>query len=207
MRIRRTSGIRAVANRCKNLALLPLALVTSIAAAAALDRTCAATAYVAQISSEDTWQDVFFNPVFASYTDDYLLVAALSKRYALLREGALQLEAEGQIAYAFSEQHYWQLNAAPIVARWQQFPWNHTVATSAAFGLGLSYATKLPELEVQLEGASEQLLVYWVAEITAGPPQASWAVSLRLHHRSVGYGLFGDKGGMNAVGLGLRYMF
>ncbi len=188
-------------------ALLPLALVTSAAAAGAPDSTWAATAYVAQISSEDTWQDVFFNPVLASYVDDYLLVAALSKRYALLREGALQLEVEGQVAYAFSEQRYWQLNAAPIVARWQQFPWNHTVATSVAFGLGLSYATKLPELEVQLEGASSQLLVYWVAEMTAGPPGASWAVSLRLHHRSVGYGLFGDKGGMNAAGLGLRYMF
>ena len=87
-----------------------------------------------------------------------------------MRDGALQLEAEGQIAYALSDQRYWQLNAVPIVVRWQQFPWNHKVATSAAFGLGLSYATELPELEVQLEGDSEQLLIYWVAELTAGPP-------------------------------------
>ena len=66
---------------------------------------------------------------------------------------------------------------------------------------------ELPELEVELEGDSRQLLVYWVAELTAGPPEASWAVSLRLHHRSVAYGLFGEEGGMNAVGLGVRYMF
>ncbi len=167
----------------------------------------AATFYVAQISSEDRWENVFFNPLFSSYVDDYLLVAALSKRYALLWDGALQLEAEGQVAYVFSDQHYWQLNAAPIVMRWQQFPWNHTVATSAAFGLGLSYATQLPELEVELEGASKQLLVYWVAELTAGPPEGSWALTLRLHHRSVAYGLFGDEGGMNALGLGVRYTF
>lgn len=189
------------------LALLVLTLSTSIAVAGAPESTWAATFYVAQVSSEDRWENVFFNPVFADYVDDYLLVAALSKRYALLRDGALQLEAEGQVAYVLSDQHYWQLNAAPLVVRWQQFPWNHTVATSAAFGLGLSYATQLPELEVQLEGASEQLLVYWVAEITAGPPEASWVVSLRLHHRSVAYGLFGDEGGMNALGLGVRYTF
>ncbi len=189
------------------LALLVLTLSTSVAVAGAPESTWAATFYVAQVSSEDRWENVFFNPVFADYVDDYLLVAALSKRYALLRDGALQLEAEGQVAYVLSDQHYWQLNAAPLVVRWQQFPWNHTVATSAAFGLGLSYATQLPELEVQLEGASEQLLVYWVAEITAGPPEASWVVSLRLHHRSVAYGLFGDEGGMNALGLGVRYTF
>jgi len=34
---------------------------------------------------------------------------------------------------------------------------------------------------------------------------ARWAASLRIHHRSVAYGLMGDEGGMNAVGLGVRY--
>ena len=188
-------------------AFLSLPLVSSVAAAGAQDSGWAATLYVAQISNEDGWEDVFFNPVFASYVDDCLLAAALSKRYAVLYDGALQLEAEGQVAYVFSDQHYWQLNAAPIMARWQRFPWNRKVATSAAFGLGLSYATELPELEVQLEGETKQLLVYWVAELTAGPPEASWAVTLRLHHRSVAYGLMGEEGGMNAVGLGVRYMF
>jgi len=187
--------------------VLLLAVVTRVAAAGEPDSTWAVTGYVAQISSEDRWEDVFFNPLFSDYVNDYLLVAAVSKRYALLHDGALQLEVEGQGAYALSEQRYWQLNAVPIVLRWQRFPWSNQVATSTAFGLGLSYATELPELEVKLEGDTAQLLVYWDAEVTAGPPQSSWAVSLRLHHRSVGYGLFGDKGGMNAWGLGVRYMF
>jgi hypothetical protein len=47
--------------------------------------------------------------------------------------------------------------------------------------------------------------VYWVLEMTAGPVGARWAASLRIHHRSVAYGLMGDEGGMNAVGLGVRY--
>jgi len=170
MSTRRTSAIRAAETLRMIFALLSLALVTSGAAAGAPDSGWAATGYVARISSEDGWEEVFFNPLFASYVDDYLLVGALSKRYARLYDNALQLEAEGQVAYVLSDQHYWQLNAVPIMARWQQFPWNHTVATSAAFGLGLSYATELPELEVQLEGDTRQLLVYWVAELTAGPP-------------------------------------
>jgi hypothetical protein len=92
----------------------------------------------------------------------------------------------------------------PIVLRWNRFPWSHLVASSAAFGLGLSYATELPPVEVELEGESREWLVYWVMELTAGPTDAPWSVSLRLHHRSVAYGLMGDEGGMNALGLGLR---
>ncbi len=79
--------------------------------------------------------------------------------------------------------------------------------TSAAFGLGLSYATELPEVEVEIEGESQQLLIYWVMELTAGPLRSPWAVSLRLHHRSVAWGLMADEGGMNAVGLGVRWKF
>lgn len=189
------------------ITLLPLALFARVEAASAEDREWAATVYVAQISGEEGWEDVMVNPAGSSYVDDYLVVAALSSTYARYREGALQLEAEGQVAYNFGEQHHWEFNAVPIVARWQKFPWNHTVATSAAFGVGLSYATEVPEIEVELEGESAKLLIYWLAEITAGPVDGPWAVSLRLHHRSVAYGLLGEEGGMNGVGLGLRYRF
>lgn len=165
------------------------------------------TMYVAQISGEDGWEDVMVNPALSKYVDDYLVVGAFSASYAHYRDGALQLEAEGQIAYNFGEQSHWEINAVPLVARWLKFPWNHTVATTAAFGIGLSYATEVPEIEVLLEGESAKLLIYWLAELTAGPVDAPWSVSLRLHHRSVGYGLFAEEGGMNGVGLGLRYRF
>jgi len=165
------------------------------------------TMYVAQISGEGGWEDVMVNPAFSKYVDDYLVVAALSTDYAHYRGGALQLEAEGQVAYNFGEQHHWEFNAVPIVVRWLEFPWNQTISTSVAAGLGLSYATHVPEVEVELEGESEKLLVYWFAEITAGPVDAPWSVLLRLHHRSVAYGLLGEEGGMNGIGLGLRYRF
>jgi hypothetical protein len=134
-------------------------------------------------------------------------VLADSGPWATTVYAALALEAEGQVVYNFGEQHHWEFNVVPIVARWQRFPWDARVATLAAFGLGLSYATEVPEVEVEIEGESHQLLIYRVAELTAGPVNAPWSASLRLHHRSVAWGLMGDEGGMNAVGMGIRYQF
>ena len=93
-----------------------------------------------------------------------------------------------------------------MVARWNRFPWSERFHTSVAFGLGLSYATELPEVEVELEGSSHKSLIYWALELTAGPPTASWEVLLRLHHRSVAWGLMGEDGGVNALGLGMIAM-
>jgi hypothetical protein len=189
------------------IVVLPLVAFAPVQAASGEERNFAATFYVAQTSTEEGWEDVFINPLGADYADDFLAVASVSRRYARFYEGALQLEMEGQVAYHFGQQENWEFNAVPVVARWRQFPWSHRLATTAAFGLGLSYTTRLPELEVELEGESHQTLIYWVAELTAGLPERPWAVSLRLHHRSVGYGLMGEEGGMNAVGLGLRWQF
>ncbi len=68
-------------------------------------------------------------------------------------------------------------------------------------------ASEVPEVEVELEGASEKLLLYWNIDVTLGPPRSSWALLLRLHHRSGGFGLLADDGGMNAVALGVRVAF
>jgi hypothetical protein len=189
------------------VAALVLVLTLHSRAARAESGAWATTIYGARISSEGGWEDIMFNPLGAKYVDAFLVAGALSREYALLKDGALALEAEGQVVYNFGEQHHWEFNVAPLVARWQRFPWNARVATSAAFGLGLSYATEVPEVEVELEGESHRLLIYWVAELTAGPVNAPWSASLRLHHRSVAWGLMGDEGGMNAVGMGIRYQF
>ena len=175
--------------------------------ARAVEGERALTFYVAQISSESGWEDVMVNPVGSAYVNDYLVVAALSQSYRQLAQLPVQLEAEGQVAYNFGGQEYWEFNAVPLMARWRPVAWTDAFTTSLAFGLGLSYATRLPRIEVELEGESEQLLIYWVAEVTAGPNDGRWALALRLHHRSVGYGLMGEEGGMNAVGLGMRWRF
>jgi len=165
------------------------------------------TIYGAAISSQPGWEDIIIDAPGTRFVDSYLATFALSRQYAERKEGALTFEAEGQVVRHFGDQWHWEFNAVPIVLRWHRFPWSHRVETSAAFGLGLSYATELPPVEVELEGESHQTLVYWLLEMTAGPPDARWAATLRIHHRSVAFGLMGDEGGMNAVGLGLRYRF
>jgi hypothetical protein len=162
--------------------------------------------YVAQLSGERTWQKVLTKPG-GRFVDAYLVAGAVAMPYARFMHGALRLEAEGQLVYNFGAQDHWEINAVPVVARWQRFPWSERLATSAAFGLGLSYATELPSMERTLEGDSQQFLVHWFAEMTAGPIDAPWAMSLRLHHRSDGLGLLGTQGGMNALGLGVRVAF
>jgi hypothetical protein len=170
-------------------------------------RPDALTVYAARISAEPTWHDVLRNPFSTNYTDAYLVAAALSREYAHRADGALRIEFEGNVAYNFGEQRHLEFNVAPIVLRWQRFPWSHRVATSAAFGLGLSYATDLPEVELALEHDTQRLLAFWLLELTAGKPDSPWSFVLRLHHRSPVWGLMGvEDGGMNAPGIGFRYL-
>ena len=166
-----------------------------------------AVLYGARMSSETGWEDILLNPFGAQYVDVFLVAAGLSRPYAQYREGALTLEAEAQVARYFGDQDHWEFNAVPFTVRWHRFPWSDKVATSAAFGLGLSYATELPPVEVEIEGESAQWLIYWLLEATAGRVGSPWSFTLRMHHRSVAYGLMADEGGMNGVGLGVRYRF
>jgi len=164
------------------------------------------TLYAGRMSGERAWEDIVSGPTNVKWTENtYLVVGAYARRLPWTL-GGFDWEWEGQVARYFGDQDHWEFNS-PVIARWTRFPWRERVATSAAFGLGLSYASELPPVEVELEGSTERLLVYWVMELTAGPPRADWAVSLRLHHRSVAFGLMGEEGGMNAVALGLRRRF
>ncbi|HKZ73977.1 MAG TPA: hypothetical protein VJ011_07930 [Steroidobacteraceae bacterium] len=190
-----------------------------LAVAAALASTCARaellpegarspvlTLYAAQISAERTWQKLLTEPG-GRFVDAWLAACALAVPHSRHWNGALQLEAEAQAVYNFGAQHHWELNAVPVVARWQRFPWSGRFTTSAALGLGLSWASEEPEVEAALEPRTHETLVYWLAELTAGPRDARWAASLRIHHRSTAFGLMGSDGGMNALGIGVRYAF
>jgi hypothetical protein len=189
------------------VATLAIFALTAPVSARAAPGDWFATVYGARISSQPGWEDILLDSAGTDFVDSYLLTAAISRQYAEAFDGALGFEAEGQIVRHFGDQTHWELNAVPVILRWNRFPWSDRVASSAAFGLGLSYATEMPPVEVALEGESREWLVYWVMELTAGPVDAPWAISLRLHHRSVAYGLMGDEGGMNAIGLGVRLRF
>jgi len=173
---------------------------------AASEKVHAATAYVGRITDVPAWHDLVTEPQNAGFVDAYIAVIAASRQFASFRDGAFVLEGEGQVGYNFGDQHHWEFNVAAM-PRWRKFPWNHRIETTAAFGLGFSWATEVPEVEVALEGESHKWLVYWVMELTLGPPNSRWAASIRLHHRSPAFGLMGDDGGMNAPSVGVRYSF
>jgi hypothetical protein len=167
----------------------------------------ALTAYAGRITTVNAWHDIVTEPTQVRFADAYLAALALSYTLARYRDDALTVETEGQAVYNFGDQSHWEFNAL-MASRWHRFPWDERLATTAAFGLGLSYATEIPEVEVELEGSSEQVLIYWMFEMTFAPPGARWAGgSIRLHHRSKGFGLLADDGGMNALAAGVRFQF
>ncbi len=136
---------------------------------------------------------MLLKPYSSDYTDSYLVTAAYSRAYRESHEGALRTEFEVNATYNFGEQDHWELNVAPITLRWQRFPWSEHVRTSVAFGVGLSYAFDFPQVEYELENDTQQLLIFWLLEITAGPREGPWSAVLRLHHRSPAWGTDGSR--------------
>lgn len=166
------------------------------------------TVYSGRISSEATWHDVLLKPYSSNYTDSWLLAGSYTYAYRERFNGALRQEYEVNVAYNFGPQDYWEVNVAPLELRWQRFPWDNYLRSTIAFGLGLSYAFKYPEIEQKLETDTQQFLIFWQLELTAGPKEGPWSAVLRLHHRSPAWGAVGiSDGGMNAPSLGFRYSF
>jgi len=92
--------------------------------------------------------------------------------------------------------------------RWNHPFWREHFDSSAAFGMGLSYAEEISRTEATIiKSSSEKLLAFWHLELTLGPPPSNWQTLLRLHHRSTALGLFGKDSGSNAVTLVVRHAF
>jgi hypothetical protein len=166
----------------------------------------AATVYFGRMTDVHSWHNIFLDPGQVGFVDANLFAGAISLTLARYLENALNIELEGQVVRYFGDQDNWEFNL-PVAVRWGRFPWNNTVETTAAFGLGPSYATEVPPVEVELDGDSKKLLAYWFVELTAGPPKASWTTVLRLHHRSGGFGALSKDGGSNSLALGLKFRF
>jgi len=203
-------GTTACEKRLRTRYFLPSAIAIALFAwastASADEGDRALTLYFGHIAGANAWHDIVKHPSESDFTGSHLAVAAMSRVLSRHFDDRLSIDLEGQAGYNFGDQNHFEFNVA-VGPRWRRFPWNDYIATTAAFGLGLSLATEKPETEIELEGDTERLLVYWLMELTLGPPRSDWALSLRLHHRSGAFGLLADDGGMNAVTLGARYSF
>jgi len=161
------------------------------------------TVYVGRVT-EDRWINAL--PPSVNFVDAYVLVGALAWTMKRFYDDDLTLEIEGQAAKYSGIQEHTEFNVT-VAGRWHKFPWDESVKTSFAFGLGPSWATEVPEAEVIIHGTTEQFLVYWFSEIALGPPDDNWAVVFRLHHRSKAFGLIADEGGSNTLAAGLKFLF
>ncbi len=155
--------------------------------------------------TDGSWPAMMYNPGDVRIADASLYGLALS-RPLWRSDFGLGFDLEGQVVKYFGDQTNWEFNL-PVVMRWSRFPWDETLRTTAAFGLGLSWAASRPSYEIEKEGGSERLLTYWVMELEAGPPASLWSGVARLHHRSTTFGLFGPRGGANSLVLGVRRRF
>lgn len=154
---------------------------------------------------DNEYEDVF-SPSSLQFESSYLIGLAGSARVAQPVDG-LDIEVEAQIVRHLQGQTHWELNAPIAVVRWNIFPWDDHVDTSAAFGLGLSVTSETPRLEARNEGGSQPLMAYWMVELAFGLPAEDWDLVSRLHHRSTSFGLFGDEGGANSLVIGLKHRF
>lgn len=164
----------------------------------------ALTVYGGRLTDGD-WHESFGPGT--NFIDSDLVVAALAKTLSRSADGGRSYEVEGQIAKHSGIQDNLEYNLLGAV-RWHDLFWSDKLNSSAAVGLGVSYASSVPRAEATIiNSGSEKLLTYWHLELTMGPPKRDWQASLRMHHRSTAYGLFGSHGGSNAVTLGVRYEF
>lgn len=188
--------------------LAVLALAMAIPAPAmgqtAADRDWSLTGYGFRLT-DNNWRAALW-PGTVEFIDSGAVALAAGHRIGTVWGDRISVEMEGVVARHFGDQTHWEIAAAPI-ARWQPFPWDETVDTSLAWGLGLSWASEEPATEAARSDSTQQLMIYWILEATAGPPGADWEASFRLHHRSGGYGLITDEGGSNGLGVGVKWRF
>ncbi len=169
------------------------------------ERLYALNLYTGWMTSND-WDEFFYNADDLDFKDSYLIGVTLARRIGKYQDKA-SFEIEGQIVKHFHFQTHWELNAL-VAARWEEFWWDDVLDTSVAFGLGPSYATDEPEIELENDGDTSQFLVYWMLELAMGlPDYPCVALITRIHHRSDAFDLIADKGGSNALGFGLKWRF
>lgn len=158
--------------------------------------------------THNNWEEFFKPGGEIEYDDAWLLAVAPAWVFAS-PDPRWGTEVEGQIVRFFGEQRHWEVNAA-YAFRWRAFPWDRVLDTSAAFGIGPSWASRRPELEKEINPnrETERFLVYWFLEGTAAAPSWDrWAVTLRLHHRSGAFGVVAENGGSNVLSLGIKRGF
>ena len=156
------------------------------------------------VLTEGAWHDAI-NPNTFDLADAGLLGVGIGWQRRI-GSTFLSLGVEAQAVRHFGRQDHFEFNL-PIIARYAPEPASPSWITSTAFGLGLSYATKVPQVEIDRSGASQRKFFYWLAEVEFALPDPEANAFLRLHHRSDGFGYFDTDSGSTAIVFGWRKRF
>jgi hypothetical protein len=190
--------------------LIPMLLLAlyapfgALAQDAVTERNFAATVY-GGVMTDDNWRQAISGR--SGLEDSWILAGAAGWTFFRPDNRMWSLELEANLVRHFGIQDHFELNAPVLNVRWEAFPWDKVLDTNAAFGLGPSFASSVPEYEREKSGDSTAMLLFWHIEVGAGLPGSPWSAIFRLHHRSTGYGMFAEQGGSNILCLGLRYEF
>jgi hypothetical protein len=142
---------------------------------------------------------------------NYLIAGDLSRRLGRVYDHFI-FEAEVGAGYRFPVHATEGWTA--LYLRYDGFPWNHILFTTAAINTGLSYVNKVSDVEMDAGSDrgnpnGSRLLHYLGPEITFAAPQyRNSELVMRWHHRSGVFGTFnGVWGGSNVVTVGFRQRF
>lgn len=155
------------------------------------------------------WSDNFFGEalVFANdFRNSSLWVLSISRELTVCN-ASLTLDGEIDVGRHTGAQDHLEYDAA-LLARWHAFPWDDSLPTTAAFGLGGSFANQRPKIEKKDPKGAERSLLFMTLEWEfAASASHRWKTILRIHHRSDAYELLGEGTGSNFVGFGIRRSF
>jgi len=168
--------------------------------------------------TDTDFTDIITEPWTTDFVDLTLLGVTASTRLGTVNElfggsgtfgDDVTVDAEAGAAYRFGfedEGEFW----GSLYLRYDGFPWNDWIYTTAAINTGWSILTDTSEFERhRSDGQSSLVLHYFAPEITfADPDNKDVELVIRLHHRSGIFGLVDDvSGGSTFITTGIRVRF
>jgi hypothetical protein len=178
-------------------AVLAAAVASSMAVAAAAETQV--SVFAGQQFS-DGWEQLIVDPANLDWQHSGIVGVSFGREWPVTRYVSVGFEA--QVVQHAGAQDHAEFDL-PLTVRYatDQLP----PLRSLAFGMGPSYATKVPPLEVENKGSSQQALLYWSLEAEFASPLPRDTIFTRLHHRSNGWGAVAEEGGSNVLVMGLRH--
>lgn len=169
--------------------------------------------------TDTDFTQIITQPWTTNFVDLSMVGITASHRFGTLDELAgsdlgfmgehVDIEAEAGAAYRFGEEEQGEFWTS-LYFRYDGFPWNDWVYTTAAINTGLSILTETSEFERdRSDGQSSRVLHNFSPELTfADPDNKNIELVLRLHHRSGIFGTIdGTWSGSTFVDTGIRVRF